>query len=46
MGQVLIKKISSWADERGNRAIYGDTDSALVTSNKTDKFEIIEEGID
>ena len=46
MGKYIIKKIKKWTEERGNKVIYGDTDSIYVTSEKKDKYSVVTEGVE
>jgi DNA polymerase, archaea type len=45
MGQHIIKIIAKWCKERGNKVIYGDTDSVHVTSLKTNPIDAILDGV-
>ena len=45
MGKLIILKIAEWCEERGNKVIYGDTDSVYVLTDKTTPETIAMDGV-
>jgi len=45
MGQLIIKEIAEWCETKGTKVIYGDTDSVYLKSTKTNKYDVIQEGL-
>lgn len=45
-GQIIIKKIADWCESKGTKVIYGDTDSVYLKSTKTNKYDVVWQGLD